>query len=202
MTGRPYAAQASGTPTPESAVRLLLAALALAALARPLGAQQGPTLERGSRVRVTVFDDSTRRTRQAIGVLERLDRDTAYVRVGGRSAEPFALAEGDYLELAVTVGTNARSGAMVGALAGAIGGGLIGMATYQACQPQPGTPGCEFRWGEGKRIVIGAVAGGGVGALAGYLVGRTMHRRVWMPVNTQGVQVTLGPGVAQLHIAF
>ena len=202
MTRCPAVSQRSGVPTPESVVRLLLAAAAAAALTSPLRAQQEPRLVRGSRVRVSVFDDSTRRVRQATGTLERLDRDTAFVRVGARPAEPFVLAQGDYLELSVPVGTNARSGAMVGALAGAIGGGLIGMATYTACQPQPGQPQCEFKWGEGKHIVLGAVAGGAAGALAGYLIGRAMHRHVWMPVNTEGVQVALGPGAALLRIVF
>lgn len=202
MTRRPEVPQPSGVPTTESVVRLLLAAAAIAALTSPLRAQQEATLVKGSRVRVNVFDESTRQVRQVIGTLERLERDTAFVRVGSRQPEPLALAQGDYLELSVPVGTNARSGTMVGALAGAIGGGLIGMATYQACQPQPGQPQCEFKWGEGRRIVFGAVVGGAGGALAGYLIGRTMHRHVWMPVNTQGVQVALGPGTALLRITF
>ena len=202
MTRRPGVPQPSGVPTMESVVRLVLATAAVAVLTSPLRAQQEARLVRGSHVRVSVFDDSTRRVRQATGTLERLDHDTAFVRVGTRSAERFALAQGDYLELSVPVGTNARSGAMVGALAGSIAGGLVGMATYTACQPEPGQPQCEFKWGEGKRIVVGAVVGGVGGALAGYLIGGTMHRRVWMPVNTEGIQVALGPGTAVLRISF
>jgi hypothetical protein len=54
----------------------------------------------------------------------------------------------------------------------------------------------------GQDEEIGAILGAAGGGLIGLLIGGTSHGGHWVPVETAGIQVALGPGRLGLQVSF
>ncbi len=181
----------------------LVALVSLVALAHtvPLSAQKRPKLTLGQRVRVTTAPAGAT---SEVGTLVSLSRDTIVLEVlsrtkrlgfdwavdTGRTAVPVAVVT----SLEVSVGRENRAG--TGFLIGAVAGALIGGAALPAAASAIGGGTTSTGLGEvAGGIALGALVGGGVGAL----VGLTSERERWEPVPLEqlhGVQIGLmhGPG--------
>ena len=164
-------------PTRRIAFSMVLV-LSACASGRPGSRSPNPitAISPGDRLRVTHTSPCC--TNPAIGIEYALDRDSLVIQpeVG---AQRFALPRSSItrIERWNRGRTHRQTGALVGLLAGATAGGLIG---YQSACGH-----CDGDW-RPLGAISGGIAGGGVGLLAGIIVGARRHS-FWetIPISEQ-----------------
>jgi len=141
-------------------------------------------LQVGSRVRVTSSDQGLKR---AVGAVERLTPDSVAIRFGGGTLHDVALDGDATLELSVGRRHPVLKRTGVGLLAGAGIGALLGFASGDDTCPSGGW--CILQYSAGEKAMMGAVAFGAFGGVAGLLLGAIAPTDVWevvVPVPVGG----------------
>jgi hypothetical protein len=172
----------------------LAAAAALWAVAGPLAAQVPDTtlLVPGARVRVTTNDRSLR---QRAGSIVSADSSSfALSYWSGSSRDTVRVAWDAIAEVEVSRGR--RSSVGKGMLVGGLLGAVVGVATYEPCEPSS-----MFCFG----LEMNLLAGGGVGLIAGALVGLVVRSERWEPRSGPGGVVptlTVAPRGGGIRVGF
>jgi hypothetical protein len=157
------------------------------AKAQSTAAPQDPPLEAGARIRVkqsaawaNVPTGTTR-----IGTLRALTRDSLTVAWPGGRATTLPLSTVARLEASQGKQHYVGRGLLIGLLAGAGAGAIIGAASYDetAC----GENACFIDFGRGFYALAGTAVGGGIGLVAGGIVGATGRREVWRRVRLDAI---------------
>jgi hypothetical protein len=161
--------------------RSILLSLLLVIQASAVQAQASPPLSKGARVRVTFLVGQSSSPQQVVGTLQRLDGDTVVIAHDSGTMQAVSLSGGEPLQL--SLGRRGHEG--TGALIGAVVGLLLIRSTWQQCGDcGPGIP------------VYGVLAGLAGGTVVGAIVGNEIRSEAWVPVQTAGIRIVVGPGRA------
>lgn len=181
---------------------LIITALgAASALPPSAAAQTGSPLRKGELVRVVIPATDGRREQVVHGRLIRLERDTVTIAAGGGLDVGGAVVPATPMTFSLDGGrqlqrfTQGHRQGGQGALAGAVFGGLMLGAIAGASCENDFVP-------AGACAAIGAVFGAGGGALVGLAIGSSVETGRWVPVQTSGVRLALGPGMLLLRAEF
>ena len=150
----------------------------------------------GARVRLYASQTADGRYGRFAGSVVRSDSDSLVLRTADavRVAAPWP----SITRLEVSRGRKSHGGrgAAFGALIGIPLGAVVGLATYEECVPQGGSWidfSCFMVPSEGQTALIGAILGGGGGALLGWIIGASSKTDRWEEVPLDRLRVSFVP---------
>ena len=158
-------------------MRSAIVLLMLSAAAGTLAAQSAPVMALGHRVWVETLTASGSLDRELKGFVERASGDTLLIRPdGGGPLVPLLPTERTQFHVFEGRRPSAGRGAVTGFFVGAAAGAIIGAVTYRDCPPHGW---CFVNFGQGTSVVLGGIAVGLGGLLAGGIVGSFINHDVW-----------------------
>lgn len=173
-------------------------ALVLASLATDVSSVAGqvaPSIEPGSRVRITA---PSLGLSEAVGTVQEVTDEAVVVQF----EFPLRIDRSEIMDMEVSIRRQRRTlkGLGYGVLAGAVSGAMIGLASGD----QEG--GCYAVCTAGEAAAFLGVAFGLAGGLVGAIIGASVRRDVWSPVLLADVDLTVKPLVREhgtgLHVAL
>jgi hypothetical protein len=163
-------------------MRILILVASLGLLARPSVAQEAPPLSVGQRVWVRSRTVSGALDAGIKGMLESLTADSIQVRAkAGTPAVSLGMSPQTRLFVVTGRRSSTGRGAAIGAGVGALAGAVIGFAGGEDCSADQWL--CFDR---GTVAAGGALALGGVGLVAGIIVGAFSSHDVWSQAGWPG----------------